>query len=96
MAENPALSEKIRLLKKERESHLASLAMKMREQTRIQKSILDSIETVGKTVPDIAKETGLGSDVVFWHINALRRYGRIKDGAKSGAYFTYLKSQGEK
>ena len=67
----------------------------MKETNRIHKAILQCIETEGKTVIQIADELKLGKELVFWHINALRKYGKVVDGPKSGDYWKYLKATGD-
>ena len=57
----------------------------------IQNLILKAIATEAKTVPEIAEETGVPQQEVFWWITALRKYGRVQDEKKRGDFVAYLK-----
>jgi hypothetical protein len=75
-------------LAKERRPVPAALQEHLKETRRIHKSILDAAaEPVN--VPDLAEKTGMPSAVVFWHVNALRKYDKLVDVKKSGDYWLY-------
>jgi predicted Rossmann fold nucleotide-binding protein DprA/Smf involved in DNA uptake len=61
-------------------------------QVQHEKAILAAIATEPKTVPEIAAETGIHEQLVFWLINALRKYNKIESVKKRGDYMTYLKA----
>jgi hypothetical protein len=42
-------------------------------------------------VPEIAAETGLPEQDVFWWITALRKYSRVQDEKKRGDFVPYRK-----
>ncbi len=57
--------------------------------TKIRKDIASALRTGPKTVPEIARETGLPSREAMWHVMAMRRYGAVVEGAQRGDYFEY-------
>ena len=66
------------------------LQARQKENMRIQKAILaQAIEPI--SVPDLAEKTSIPVDVVFWHVNAMRKYDKMVDVKKSGDYWLYKK-----
>jgi biotin operon repressor len=66
------------------------LLARQKENIRIQKAILEgALEPI--SVPDLAQNTGISSEIVFWHVNALRKYDKMVDVKKSGDYWLYKK-----
>lgn len=57
----------------------------------MQNLILKAIADEAKTVPEIAAETGLPEQDVFWWITALRKYNRVQDEKKRGDFVPYRK-----
>ncbi len=53
---------------------------KMKEFNRIKKQILKALEAEDKTIPQIAKETGIPFDIVTYHLMTLQKYGSIETG----------------
>jgi predicted Rossmann fold nucleotide-binding protein DprA/Smf involved in DNA uptake len=53
---------------------------KMKEFNKIKRPILKALETEEKTIPQIAKETGILFDVVTYHLMTLQKYGNIEAG----------------
>jgi len=64
----------------------------LKETNKIHKLIFEAIATDPKTIPEISRETNLEPELVFWHVNALRKYGKIVDGIKTGDYWKYSKA----
>ena len=54
-----------------------------------QNLILRAIAGTAKTVPEIAEETGMPRQQVFWWITALRKYNRVQDDKKQGDFVAY-------
>jgi predicted Rossmann fold nucleotide-binding protein DprA/Smf involved in DNA uptake len=61
-----------------------------KSQKRAQTAVLKTIEAEAKTAPEIATETGMDAQEVFWWIAALRKYNKVSDEGKRGDYMTYL------
>ena len=57
-----------------------SVKEKMKEFNRIKKLILKTLETEEKTIPQIAQETGLESDIVTYYLMTLQKYGSVEAG----------------
>jgi predicted Rossmann fold nucleotide-binding protein DprA/Smf involved in DNA uptake len=72
-------------------SDLKELNAVRREQEAHEKAILAAIETEPKTVPEIAEQTRLPEQRVFWMVNALRKYNKAESVKKRGEYMTYIK-----
>lgn len=83
--------EKLKRAKEKRGAVSPALLEHLRETNKVQKAILDALGEESKSVPDLAAATGISEDVVFWHVNALRKYNKIHDVKKSGEYFLYAK-----
>jgi predicted Rossmann fold nucleotide-binding protein DprA/Smf involved in DNA uptake len=83
--------EKLKRAKEKRGPIPPALLEHMRETNKVQKAILDALGEEAKTVPDLSAATGLPEDVVFWQVNAMRKYNKIHDVKKSGEYFLYAK-----
>ncbi|MCL5098323.1 MAG: hypothetical protein M1608_12515 [Candidatus Omnitrophica bacterium] len=41
------------------------------------------------TVPELARETGLPSDRVLWHIAGMRKYGLAREAGQEGDYVKF-------
>jgi len=61
---------------------------------KIRKDIATALRTGPKTIPEIARETGLASKDAMWHVMAMRRYGAIVEGTRRGDYFEYCLKEG--
>jgi predicted Rossmann fold nucleotide-binding protein DprA/Smf involved in DNA uptake len=64
-----------------------------REQVRQEKAVRAALAGEPKTVPEIAAETGIDAQQVFWMINALRKYNKAASVGKRGDYTTYVGTQ---
>jgi hypothetical protein len=87
-----AQREQLKQARERRGSISARFLEEMKAHNKTQRAVLSSIATSAKTVPEIARETGLPSNEVFWWITALRKYGRVQDEGKRGDYTAYLRS----
>ncbi|MBN8216355.1 MAG: hypothetical protein J0L75_06910 [Spirochaetes bacterium] len=76
---------------KERHGVSPELLARVKETNRIHRAILEAVATEAKSVPDIAAATSLPSEVVFWNVNALRKYNKLVDVKKSGDFWLYQK-----
>ncbi len=62
----------------------------LRRQTEIKVKIVKSIKEEPKTVPEIAKETGLDTTTVFWYLMTMFRHGEVEEAGKTDeGYFLY-------
>jgi len=68
-----------------------------REYNRVRKKVTEALEPGPKTVPEIAALTGLPTHQVFWHLMAMKKYGKVVEGEECGDYYQYaLKQEQEK
>lgn len=79
-------------MKKAREQRGVSkdLLAYQKENIRIHKAILEA-STEPISVPDLSQKLEMPVEVVFWHVNALRKYDKMTDVKKSGDYWLYQK-----
>ncbi len=61
-----------------------------KENIRIHKAILEA-STDPISVPDLSQKLSMPVEIVFWHVNALRKYDKLTDVKKSGQYWLYQK-----
>ena len=65
---------------KEKRTVSEEVKEKRKEDNRINKLILKALESGPKTIPQIAKETGLEDDIVTYNLMTLRKYGKLETG----------------
>lgn len=78
-----------------RRATVLRVTSQVKSQKKTIASLLDALRSGPKTVPEIAQLTGLPTQEVLWWMASLKKYGRIMEGEKRGAYFTYRLVQGE-
>lgn len=82
------------MLKRLREQHGDSVTRTQalyKEQRRIQQEICKIIRDTPKTVPEVAEATGLPTNVVLWHLTAMKKYGIVAENGMCGDYPLYQK-----
>lgn len=67
----------------------AELNDSVKHHKQILKAVKSSLGKGLKTVPDIAEDTGLDKQEVFWHLVALTKYGEATYTKEDYGYFTY-------
>ncbi|MDA8216891.1 MAG: winged helix-turn-helix domain-containing protein [Dehalococcoidales bacterium] len=72
---------------------LAETQARLKEQTRIVNDLTRLLEAGPKTVLDLAREAGLPTQTVFWHLIALKKYGKVVEGEQEGDYYQYRLSE---
>lgn len=86
-------TEKIKTIDiiKEKRTVSAEAKQNLKEYNKIKKLILKSLESEAKTIPQIAGETELPTDVVTFYLMTLRKYGSIETGEidDMDEYFSY-------
>ncbi len=69
------------------------LQERLKEQARILNAIKRALSSGPKTVPEIAKETGIPTHTVFWYIATMLRYMEVepmeKKETENGDYWVY-------
>jgi hypothetical protein len=51
--------------------------------------LVDALKTGSSTVPALAVDSSLPTDVVLWHIAGMRKYGLVQEIGTNGDYVTY-------
>ncbi|MBN2081552.1 winged helix-turn-helix transcriptional regulator [bacterium] len=60
-----------------------------KETVKTRKAVIDALAGGPKTALQIAAQTGLPSQTVFWHLMSMKKYGKVAEGEADGDYFTY-------
>jgi predicted transcriptional regulator len=81
--------EALKKLRQERQVFIDQAKDLIKTQSALFKKIREQIKDKGKTVPEIAKNTGIPSSQVLWAVAAMKKYGLVAEGDKAGDYFTY-------
>jgi len=79
----------IQILRERRGGVPRELVERNRQQAANRRRIIDALKDGAKTVPEIAKETGLPPHEAFWHLMAMKKYGRLVEGEEREGYFEY-------
>ena len=79
----------IEILRERRGGVPPELVEHNRRQAANRRRIVDALKVASKTVPEIAKETGLPPHEVFWHLMAMKKYGKLVEGQQRDDYFEY-------
>ena len=81
--------EKLKALKEERNDiidHNKELLKKQNNETGL---IKKSLKEGSRTVPELAKETGLKGDLILYYVSAMKKFGEIAEAGHAGGYFKY-------
>lgn len=81
--------EAMKKLRKERKQLIKAATARVKEQNKALKAIREQIKDNPRTVPEIAEGTGIPTSEVLWYLASLKKYGKIVEGEKDGAYFRY-------
>jgi predicted transcriptional regulator len=87
------------LLKRLREKHKDSVASTkdlLKEQNAIRRQVCQPMRDGPKTVPELAKATGLPADLVLWHVTAMKKYDLVVETGMCGEYYTYQRAEDKK
>jgi hypothetical protein len=79
----------IQVLRERRGGVPKDLLAANREQKRLLRRLKDALRGGPRTVPEVADETGLPTDVVFWHLMALKKFGEVVEDEPRGDYCAY-------
>jgi predicted Rossmann fold nucleotide-binding protein DprA/Smf involved in DNA uptake len=81
--------EALKALREQRASETEAAQARLKEQVKIEKEITRILKEGPMTVPALAEATGLPTQMVFWHLVALRKYGKVAEAEQDGDYFQY-------
>ena len=88
----PAYMAQIKTLRSRRGPTSPQQTEQSRIQRRTQQAVLKALAAQPMTVPEIATETGLSTQDVFWWIAALRKYNQVVENGKRGEYTMYRRT----
>jgi predicted transcriptional regulator len=86
--------DSIKAVKESRKEIVERVRFRVREQNRVEQQIAHALKGGPRTVPEISRETGLPAERVFWYLMALKKYGKVVEGAKKDSYFAYELREG--
>lgn len=81
--------EAIKALRAQRKESIARASSMMKAQKKDIENIVRFLEAGEAVIPDIAKGVGMPADKTLWYMATLKKYGRIIEGPKDGAFFKY-------
>ena len=81
--------EAMKRLRAERRDRIEAATARLKEQRKAVKAIKEGLQHGGKTVPQLAEETGFPASETFWFLMALKKYGEVIEETKAGGYFEY-------
>lgn len=90
----PVQTQDLRSLRETRKEIVERVRAMVKEQNRVEKKILQALKDGPKTVPEIAGDTGLPSQTVFWFLMGLKKYGRVTESEQRGSYPAYGPKEG--
>ena len=86
--------EEMKALRESRKETVERVRNRVIEQNRVERLIAGAVKDGPKTVPEISGLTGLPPERVFWHLMALKKYGKVTEGQKQDSYFAYAMKEG--
>ncbi len=87
------IKEQLKTVREKRGPAPQALLNEAKDQTQAQRAILSALGQGPLTVPELAQATGLGTRKLLWYVSALRKYGKVGDGPKRGAYPSYIQQK---
>lgn len=79
----------LKLFREQHSDPTGSLKTYVADFRRNRKQITEALRKGGGTVPELARQTGLPSDQVLWHVTAMRKYGTAQEAGTDGDYVKY-------
>jgi predicted transcriptional regulator len=99
MSEKQTAKEKMQVLKELRIEHAETVERAqahLKEQQKIRKILRGAMKEGPKTVPEISEAVDLPSDVVLWHVVAMKKYDLVTEVGQDGDYYQYALVKGKK
>jgi predicted Rossmann fold nucleotide-binding protein DprA/Smf involved in DNA uptake len=81
--------EALKALKAARGPETTAVQARLKEQVKIVNEITRVLKEGPRTVPSLAETAGLPTETVFWHLMALKKYGKVVEAAADGDYYQY-------
>jgi len=63
----------------------------LRTQQQVHKTLARAMQSAARSVPQLAKQTGIAAHEVLWHIAAMKKYGLVEETGmdEAGEYYLY-------
>jgi predicted transcriptional regulator len=81
--------EKLKALREERSELIARNKEILKQQNSETGLIKKGLKEGNKTIPELAKETGIKSDLILYYVSAMKKFGEIAEAGHEGGYFKY-------
>ena len=81
--------EKLKALREERSELIARNKEILKKQSSETGLIKKGLKEENKTIPELARETGLKSDLILYYVSAMKKFGEITEAGHAGGYFKY-------
>jgi predicted Rossmann fold nucleotide-binding protein DprA/Smf involved in DNA uptake len=81
----------LKALREERKETVARVRARMVVVNEALRKISTELSQGPRTVPDLARSVGLPTDETLWYLMALKKYGKVAEGAKrrGESYYPY-------
>ena len=66
----------------------------LKDQQDVRRQLRAALAGGARTVPDLARDCGLESGRVLWHLMAMRRYGEVAEAGECGRFLLYALRKG--
>ena len=66
----------------------------LKDQQDVRKKLRAALAAGARSVPDLARECGVDSGRVLWHLMAMRRYGEVAEAGERDRYVLYALKKG--
>lgn len=77
-------------LRKENRELVKQNQATLKEQLSVRKTLRRVLQGEPRSIPDIAKNTGLPAHDVLWHVNAMKKYGEVIEDGMDDDFEYYL------
>lgn len=84
-----AKKEALRELRQSRKKTIEAVRERVKQSRAVTKKLSEALSESPKTVPELAKETGIPTEQVLWRLTSMKKYGKVAEGDQDGDYFKY-------
>lgn len=81
--------EAMQRLRQERRPWIVKAAAEVKRQEKARQAILDFLENISATIPQIAAGTGIPSHQVLWFVATMKKYGVVVEDGQDENYYRY-------
>jgi predicted transcriptional regulator len=81
--------EKLKALREERSEIIERNKELLKKQNSETGLIKKGLKDGNKTIPELAKETGLKSELILYYVSTMKKFGEINEAGHADGYFRY-------